>query len=163
VIKRLRVYLDTSVVISLTDSLDMFHDESVTFIAELSKQKVQCKISSPLMLEIGKIYELKGIQRCLDIMSSFKEFKIDFEGTDMEEVYKLSQAYLNERILTIRHRLDLFHYAAASLLNCAHLASWNSRQFNHKIAAKVNTNSKQGLLILIAGRPDHIIRQENLG
>ena len=136
----------------------------MAFINDLAKKNIERKVSSPLMVEIGRIINIKGAQRCLEIISSFEEFKINFESTDMKEVWNLSQAYLDERVLTVRHRLDLFHYAAASLLNCTYLASWNGKQFNDKIAAKINRiNSKRGLLSLIAGTPEYISRQENFG
>lgn len=150
--------------IALTDPIDIFHTRSVTFINGLTGQNIEFKVSNPIMVEIGRIINVKGIQRYLEIMDSFEEFKIDFESTDMDEVWKLSQAYLDERVLTSRHRLDLFHYAAASLLNCSHLASWNDGQFNDKVAEKINRiNSWRGLPSLIASRPDNIIRQEDLG
>ncbi len=159
----LKVYIDTSVIISLADPLDIFHDQSITSVDNLIKHRIECNVSSPLAVELGRIVKVKGIKRCLDITDSLEEFKIDFRSTDMKEVWKLSQTYLDGQVLTVRHRLDLFHYAAASLLDSTHLASWNSRQFNDKIAMKVSRiNSKQGLLSLIAGKPDYIVRRANL-
>ncbi len=160
----MKVYIDTSVIVSLADPFDVFHDQSITSINNLIKHGIECNISSPLVIELGKIVKVKGTKRCLDITRSLEEFKINFKNTDMKEVWKLSQTYLDERVLTVRHRLDLLHYAAASLLNSTHLASWNSRQFNDKIAVKVSRiNSKHGLLSLIAGKPDYIVKRENLG
>ncbi len=46
---------------------------------------------------------------------------------------------------------------------CTHLASWNSKQFNSKISMKASSvNARQGLSNLIAGKPDYILRQEDL-
>jgi len=160
----LKIYIDTSVAISLADPFDIFHDQSVDFINKLIKHKVECNVSAPLIVELGKIVEIKGMERCLDVLNTVEDFGIHFKSVDMKEVWNLSQIYLDAHILTVRHRLDLFHYAATSLLNCTHLASWNSKHFNDKIAIKINkVNAKQELLSLIVGKPSYIVRRENLG
>jgi predicted nucleic acid-binding protein len=160
----LKVYIDTSVIISLADTLGMFHEQSAVFIKNLVKHRVECNVGSPFMVELGKIVEAKGTKRCLDIINSMNEAEIFLKNTGMKQVWELSQIYLVKKVLTERHLLDLFHYAAASLLGCTHLASWNSKQFNDKIVMKVNkANSERGLPSLIAGRPDYIMRQENFG
>lgn len=45
--KMLRVYLDTSVIISLTDSLDVFHKQSMKFVDRLHTYRIDCLSSSP--------------------------------------------------------------------------------------------------------------------
>ncbi len=156
--------MDTSVIISLADPSDVFHDQSVIFVDTLAKHRVECNTSSPLVVELGKLVEAKGTKRCLAVIHSMEESGIYLKNTDIKQVWKISQAYLEGGVLTKRHRLDLLHYAAASLLACTHLASWNSKQFNYKVAMKVSkVNAKQGLSNLIAGKPDYIMRQENLG
>jgi hypothetical protein len=119
---------------------------------------------TPLIMELGKLVEAKGTKRCLDIINSMEEFGIYLKNIDMKQIWKLSEIYLDEGVLTKRHRLDLLHYASASLLGCTHLASWNCRQFNDKVSKKAsNVNAKQKLSSLIAGKPEYIMRQENLG
>jgi predicted nucleic acid-binding protein len=159
----LKIYLDTSVLISLADSFDAFHDQTLNFIRRLIKNNVDYYVSAPLVVELGKIVETKETERCLRIMDTIEKFGIHFIDIAMKEVWSLSQNYLDANILKVRHRLDLFHYAAASLLNCTHLASWNKRQFNDKIAERINrVNVNQGLLSLIVGSPDYIVRREKL-
>jgi hypothetical protein len=124
---------------------------------------IECMSGSPLIMELGKLVEARGTKRCLDIINSMEEFGIHLRSIDMKQAWKLSEIYLDEGVLTKRHRLDLLHYASASLLGCTHLASWDSRQFNDRISKKVsNANAKQGLSSLIAGKPEYIVRQENL-
>ncbi|MGH9922679.1 MAG: hypothetical protein ACRD38_08000 [Nitrososphaerales archaeon] len=160
----MKIYIDTSVAISLADILDIFHSLSVDFINTLIKHEVECVVSAPLVVELGKIIEIKGMERCLDIINTIADLGIHFRSADMKEVWDLSQTYLDNDVLTVRHRLDLFHYATASLLHCSHLASWNSKHFNDKIAMKINkVNAKRGLLSLIVGKPNYIIRREEFG
>ncbi|MGH9879622.1 MAG: hypothetical protein ACRD5H_18490, partial [Nitrososphaerales archaeon] len=105
-----------------------------------------------------KIIEVKGMERCLDLVNAIEDFEIRFKSVDTKAVWNLSQIYLDDRILTSRHRLDLFHYAAASLLNCTHVASWNRKHFNDKITMKINKiNTERELLSLIVGNPNYIV------
>lgn len=130
----------------------------------MTKHRIELNVSSPLVVELGKIVESRGTKRSLDIINSMEECGIYLKTIDMKQIWNLSQIYLDEHVLTKRHHLDLLHYAAASLLGCTHLASWNSKQFNSKIAAKASSvNARQGLSNLIAGKPDYIMRQEDLG
>lgn len=158
----MKVYLDTSVIIALADPLDVFHEQSMNFVNRLATYTVECLSGSPLIMELGKLVEAKGTKRGLDIINSMEDFRIRLKNIGMERAWKLSEIYLDEGVLTKRHRLDLLHYASASLLGCTHLASWNSRQFNDRISMKVsNANAKQGLSNLIAGKPEYIMRKEN--
>jgi len=119
----LKVYLDTSVIISLADSLDVFHTQSLTFVNSLAKRDIECKVGSPLLVELGGIFKVRGAARCFEVTSTLDRFGIELEVIDMKEVWQLSQLYLDEHALTARHRLDMLHYAAASLIHCTHLAS----------------------------------------
>lgn len=81
----------------------------------------------------------------------------------MKQVWELAEFYIAEDVLTKRHVLDLLHYASASLLGCTHVASWDNKQFNDGISKKVNSvNAKHGLSNLIVGKPEYIMRRENL-
>lgn len=91
-----------------------------------------------------------------------EEFGIQLKNIDMKQAWKLAEFYVVEDVLTRRHRLDLLHYASASLLGCTHVVSWDSKQFNDRISKKVNSvNAKHGLSSLIVGKPEYIMRQEN--
>jgi predicted nucleic acid-binding protein len=161
-IKELKVYLDTSVIIALTDSLDIFHKQSVSFVNRLITYRIERLSGSPLIIEIGKLVETKETKRCLDMINAMEEFGIQLKSMDMKQVWKLSETYIQENVLTKRHRLDLLHYASASLLGCTHVASWDNKQFNYKISKKISSaNVKHGLSSLLAGKPEYIMSQEN--
>ncbi len=158
----MKVYLDTSVIIALTDSLDIFHKQSVSFVNRLVTHRIERLSGSPLIIEIGKLVETKETKRCLDIINAMEEFGIQLKSMDMKQVWKLSETYVQENVLTKGHRLDLLHYASASLLGCTHVASWDNKQFNHKISKKISSvNVKHGLSSLLAGKPEYIMSQEN--
>lgn len=119
---------------------------------------------SPLLVELGKMAEIRGTERCLDVINSMEEFSIHLTNIDLVRMLDLEKIYLEEGILTKRHHLDLLHYATASLLGCTYLASWNSRHFNDQISKKVSSvNMKHRLSSLIAGKPDCIMKREKLG
>jgi predicted nucleic acid-binding protein len=159
------VYFDTSVVIALADPLDAFHYHSVDFVYKIATgSKHECYVSSPLLVELGRIAKIKGPKRCFDIVNVIEDSGIQFSGTDLKVIWELSQSYLAGRALTSRHLVDLLHYAAASLLNCSCIVSWNTRQFNDRIANKISRiNGEKGLPSLIAGTPNKIARLKNLG
>lgn len=159
------MYFDTSVVIALADPLDVFHDHSVNFTNKIvTGGKHECYVSSPLLIELGRIAKIKGSKRCFDIVNAIEDSGIRFSSTDLKEIWELSQSYLAGRALTRRHLVDLLHYAAASLLSCSCIASWNTRQFNDKISAQISRiNGENDLLSLIAGTPNNIARSKNLG
>lgn len=69
----LRVYFDTSVIIALTDSLDVFHKQSIRFVDSLSAYRIDRLSGSPLIMEIGKLVETKETKRCLDIINAMEE------------------------------------------------------------------------------------------
>lgn len=161
-IQGLRVYFDTSVIIALTDSLDVFHEQTMSFVNRLVMYRIDRLSGSPLIMEIGKLVESKETKRGLDIIDAMEEFGIQLKNIDMKQAWKLAEFYVVEDVLTRRHRLDLLHYASASLLGCTHVVSWDSKQFNDRISKKVNSvNAKHGLSSLIVGKPEYIMRQEN--
>lgn len=157
----MKIYLNTSVVISLTDPYDIFHKQSLEFVQSFTKHKIEIIISTPFIVELGRIVEIRGVERSLNILDTIDNLRLHFRNMDMKNVWNLSQVYLDANILTVRHRLDLFHYAAASLLNCTHIASWNRRQFNERIAMRVNTvNSERKLSTLIVQTPNNIGKEK---
>jgi len=95
--------LDTSVIIALADPLDVFHEQSMSFVNKLVMYTIECMSGSPLIMELGKLVEAKGTKRCLDIINSMEEFGIHLKNIDMKQAWKLSEIYLDEGVLTKRH------------------------------------------------------------
>ena len=127
--EQLKVYFDTSVVIALADPLDAFHGHSVGFINKIGiGSNHECYVSSPLLIELGRIAKIKGSKRCFDIVNAIEDSGIQFSSTDLKEIWELPQSYLAGGALTRRHIVDLLHYAAASSLSCSCIASWNTRR-----------------------------------
>lgn len=93
-LKELRVYLDTSVIIALADPLDGFHRPSTIFVNGLIDHEVECLSGNPLVMELGKLVEAKGTKRCLDIISSMEEFGIHLKNTDMKQTWRLPRFIL---------------------------------------------------------------------
>lgn len=134
----------------------------MSFVNRLVTHGIDRLSGSPLIIEIGKLVETKETKMCLDIINAVEEFGIQLKSIDTKQVWKLSETYVQENVLTKRHRLDLLHYASASLFGCTDVASWDNKQFNHKISKKISSvNVKHGLSSLLAGKPKYIMSQEN--
>lgn len=125
-----RVYIDTSVVVALSNPEDNFHDSSVTFVRRLQNHAISSSIGPPFLLEVGKAAEEKGTQAALRLVSIIEEYQIDLRRTLDDQLWRLSSEYGSLGVLGRKRTMDLLHYASATLLGCTHLASWDRSSVN---------------------------------
>ncbi len=76
-----RVYIDTSIVVALSNHEDNFHDSSVTFVHGLQNHAIPSSIGPPFLLEVGKAAEVKGTQAALRLVSTVEEYEIALTRT----------------------------------------------------------------------------------
>ncbi|ABP66141.1 hypothetical protein Csac_0504 [Caldicellulosiruptor saccharolyticus DSM 8903] len=119
--RRLRVYLDTSV-ISHLDHHDNPEYMQITrkFWEELKQGKYNIYISSAVITELNKCKEPKR-SRLLEYMSQIEFTRIEIN----QQVLELAQKYVNECIIPSRFFDDAVHIAVASINECDILVSWN--------------------------------------
>lgn len=159
-----KVYVDTSVVVALADPKESFHSASVNFIKGLQRLRITHVIGSPIMLEIAKAAQLRGIKAALTLVHALDRYKIELVELDSRRLSGLVDSYITWLPAGARDRFDLLHYASATLLNCTHLASWDKKHFNQRIERKVNeANLLAGLTTLKVGDPPYIRRALGLG
>lgn len=154
-----KVYVDTSIIIALSDTEDEFHHGSVRFVTNLHSRGIGTAIGPPFLLEVAKTAEMRGTRSALRLVRAVEEYEIGLERISDQRLWVLTDEYLSRRALGARRSVDLMHYSSATLLGCTHLASWDRGHFNGRIAARVNrANSSEGLASLIVGDPPTIAR-----
>jgi len=157
-----KVYLDTSVIIALANPQDDFHEDSLGFITEVKKLSIPVTIGDPLLLELGKAVERKGLEAALTILRTIELHKIKLATRETNRLLDLADRYVQK--IGAKHRFELLHYASASQLNCSHLASWDRGVFNQSVGKKINSvNSVLGLATLNVGDPLYIARSLGIG
>jgi len=154
-----RVYVDTSVVVALSDPADEFHGGSVSFVSGLQDRAIPSSIGPPFMLEMAKAAKQRGTQAALRLIAAIEEYKVEFTKVLGDPLWTLSSEYASLRVLRGNRTLDLLHYASATQLGCSHLASWDKKHFNEKVEKLVNSvNASRGLTTLKVGDPATIAR-----
>lgn len=100
----------------------------------------------------------------MTIIRAIDRYKIDLAELDSDRLLKLTDQYFAHRVAGTKYRIDLMHYASATLLNCSHLASWDKEHFNQHIEKKINkVNSAMRFTSLKVGDPVHIARSLKFG
>lgn len=158
-----RIYIDTSVVIAVTNPLDSFYGKSLKFLRGLQEVGVAYVTGPPILLEVGKAVQRRGVGSALEILRAMQTYDIEVAVLDSSQLLNLSDLYVAHKV-TRRYRFDLLHYAAATLLNCSHLASWDREHFNESTERRVNrVNSLTGLATLKVGDPIKLARSLGFG
>ena len=154
-----KVYIDTSVVVALSSSQDEFHDESVRFVGVLRDRAIPSSIGPPFVLEMAKAVELRGTQAALRLTLAVAEYEVELTKVLGDRLWSLSEEYASRGVLGVSRRLDLLHYASATLLGCTHLASWDKSHFNGRVEKRVNkANASRALTALKVGDPVAVAR-----
>jgi len=138
-LRKLRVYLDTSV-ISHLDQQDSPEYMQITkkFWEELKQGKYNVYISSTVITELNKCKEPKR-SRLLEYMSQIELTRVEIN----RQVLELAQRYVNEYIIPSRFFDDAVHIAVASINECDILVSWNFKHIvRYKTIQGVNAINK---------------------
>ena len=115
--KRLRIYVDTSVIGGCCD--DEFADVSMPLIVAARDGKVVLVVSDLTLAELEKApQEVRGI------LSSISSDNIEAVDT-IEEAIELQRAYLDAGVVTERYSNDALHIAIATVCRADVLVSWN--------------------------------------
>lgn len=157
------LYLDTSIIVALANSEDEFHNESLNFVRKIRNLNITITVGDPLLLELGKAVERRGIEAASNILQTIEHHKIILAALDPDNLFDLANRYFSRKVVGAKYRFDLLHYASATLLGCSNLASWDKAHFNQNVGRKVNAvNSALGLTNLNVGDPVYIARSLGL-
>jgi len=128
-LKKLKIYLDTSVISHLTaeDTPDKMADTLVLW-EELKQGKYTAVISNITVEELEQCYEPK---RSL-LIDFIRQIKIELI-TQNPEVDALANEYITNEVLKQKSYDDCLHIACAVISNCDFIVSWN---FKHLVNYK---------------------------
>jgi len=153
-----RVYLELSTLIALTNPFDLFHDKTKEFLDEIKRlgfEPISCKQAVEMDLAIGLAKRPLRVADALRIMEVIDTSRIKLLNTHSRTLLMLVKEYLKEARLNIG---DLLHYAGATLLNAHYLASWNTDDFNPRFEKTINkVNKRKNLKTIKVGTPTIIL------
>jgi predicted nucleic acid-binding protein len=153
-----RVYLELSVLIALTNPLDVFHSQTGKFLDGIKRrgfEPVSCRQAVEMDLAIGVAKRPLRVADALRILETIDFFEIELLSPPSRTLLSLVNEYLKETSLKIG---DLLHYAGATLLDAEYIASWNTDDFNKRLEKSINkVNKKKNLKTIKVGTPTLIL------
>ncbi|TYT70365.1 PIN domain-containing protein [Microcystis aeruginosa] len=144
--KKLRVYLDTSVIAGCLD--DEFSLKSNQLMEAIKQEKFILLMSDIIVSEL-----INAPQSVKDILLSIPQRVIEVVKITAE-VLQLRNAYINEGVVTSKSINDATHVAAATIARAAAIISWN---FKHIVRLdkmkgynQINLLNGYGILTIIS-------------
>lgn len=144
--KKLRVYLDTSVIAGCLD--DEFSLESNQLMEAIKQEKFILLMSDIIVSKL-----INAPQAVKDILLSIPQRVIEVVKIT-PEVLQLRDAYINEGVVTSKSINDATHVAAATIARAAAIISWN---FKHIVRLdkmkgynQINLLNGYGILTIIS-------------
>lgn len=126
--KKLRAYIDTSVIGALFDTEDKNRIRTTQKLLDIlrEREKYEPFISNVLLEEIEEapLNLKKGLKKVIDEMA----FDIILEN---EESVELVKAYMDEKILNEKNRDDARHVALSVVNNIDFMVSWNCKHLSN--------------------------------
>ena len=127
--KKLKLYLDTSVISALDDPKKPDRmQETWVFWNDLEERKFDVVVSSVLIREIDRCRQPKR-DKLYEFLSSIEYEKVEEDN----EIKSLSDYIISLGILTKKSRNDSLHIACAIVSSCNYIISWN---FKHLVNIK---------------------------
>jgi predicted nucleic acid-binding protein len=142
--KRLKLYLDTSVIshLSAPDTPEKMAD-TLALWDNIKSNKYHVLISDITFEELSRCSQPKK-----SLLNQYIN-EIDFENpVETNESGELLQHYLQYRVLSEKNRDDLRHIALATVLMCDIVVSWNFKHF-----VNINTINKVQAVNQLQGYP----------
>ncbi len=151
--KKLRVYLDTSVIGGCFDK--EFESESNQIIKNVNLGIFEGVIS---VITVSEMIEAPDFVK--NLFSDLSENLTILELND--DVVKLSNEYLNNKVVTEKYKEDALHIAFATIYNIDVLVSWNFKHIVNlnKIKQFNSINISQGYHILEIRSPKELVYGE---
>ncbi|MCA2708724.1 MAG: PIN domain-containing protein [Microcystis sp. M015S2] len=144
--KKLRVYIDTSVIAGCLD--DEFSLESNQLMEAIKQEKFILLMSDIIVSEL-----INASQAVKDILLSIPQRVIEVVKITAE-VLQLRDAYINEGVVTSKSINDATHVAAATIARADAIISWN---FKHIVRLdkmkgynQINLLNGYGILTIIS-------------
>jgi predicted nucleic acid-binding protein len=143
-VKKLKVYLDTSIVNFLyTDDSPHYRKATEVFFENIIlTNKIDAYISNVVIDEINKTVNMDHRNILLGTFEKYSNIKTLFTENEItEEIAFLAEAYVNNKIIPKDKTADAFHIAYSTVFQMDILLSWN---FKHL----ANINKEHMVMIL---------------
>lgn len=120
--KKLRLYLDTSIINFAIDNRDLEKNEiTKKLLGEIRQGKYTAFISSVVITEIERCDNKEKRENLLKIIKDFSPEELIID----EEVQRLAKRYVEEGIIPVKYLDDARHIAVASVNDLDVVVSWN--------------------------------------
>jgi len=152
--KKLRIYIDTSVIGGYYD--DEFNIDTKLLFDEILRGEYK--------LVISDLTERELINAPDKVKTLLKDLKIDFEViTVTQEAISLATEYINEKVVGQTSLDDCIHIATATINNLDLLISWNFKHIVNvlRIRGYNSINLRNGYSTLEIRSPKDLINYEN--
>ena len=125
--KRLRIYLDTSVISFLSaDDAPEKRDVTVEFFEEQIRL-YDAAISDVVLFEIGKTTDPMKRRRLEEVVEKYRLAILELSPEQMTQIEELADGYVRDDIIPLKKREDALHVAISTVLEFDVLLSWNFR------------------------------------
>ncbi len=134
--KKLRVYLDTSIINFLfADDVPELKAATHDFFDNFIRQGIyNTFISEYVLLEINKTTDARKKEELLHVI---EHFAIELlEPAQRNEIEFLADEYIRNNIIPAKKKLDALHIAIATVNKIDYLASWNYKHLANVIKEK---------------------------
>ena len=142
--KKLRVYLDTSIInfLKIDDSPDYRRATELFFETNVASEKIETYVSRIVFEEVNNTEDVKKRKELLDIFAKYPDIRtLVAEENNAEEINFLVKKYLDNGIIPRKNIADAFHVAYSTVFEMDILLSWN---FKHL----ANISKEQNILIV---------------
>jgi predicted nucleic acid-binding protein len=157
-LRKLRIYLDTSVISNLiAEDAPKMMEYSLRLWDEIKEGIYDVYISSIVLTELGVCPEPKRS----NLLKYIEEIDCT-QALMVDEAVDLARQYIDKGIIPVKYEDDALHIALATILDCSVIISWN---FTHMVKLKTingvnNINSGFGYRQLEIVSPMSIVSEE---
>lgn len=154
--KKLRLYLDTSVIGGCFDK--EFEKYSSQLVDDLKDNKVIALISEVIAAEISK-----APPRVQDVLEQILNFPTTEEIILTSEMTDLAAQYLSQKVIPQKFEEDALHIAIATVAHADALISWNFKHIVNmrNISLFNSVNLKEGYPYLDIRSPMEVIQNDD--
>jgi hypothetical protein len=152
---RRRIYTDTSVVGGCLD--EEFKQDSLALFAAFNSGASILVLSSLTLAELEQAPDAVK-----DIIKTIPTAFVEYIAFD-EEAQQLAEAYLQEKVVSEKSRVDAQHIATATINNVGVLVSWNFKHIVNldRIHGYNSVNVKLGYSMLEIRTPKEVLKYDN--
>jgi len=135
--KRLKIYLDTSVINFLfAEDAPQLQEVTIEFFEDcVRKEKYEVYISDIVIAEIVSTKDEEKRIQLLEVIENYPIYSVDEQNSS--EIIKLAELYLGRNVLPAKSKADAFHVAICVINQMDILLTWN-----YKHLANINRKYK---------------------